>query len=137
MFNLILGFISMKTILCVLIQKKLNCTSVVVANLACKLYSCITELLPPLRAIQSGSNLYNFLISSLNGTVSFMQMNYITIPVSQHLNLKMFCSSNITLKENCRIPNALSASPELLLTLASNPPCLLPAFLFHHLQMQP
>ena len=113
------------------VEKELNRTCTSVVHSSGNLQSVFTDRLPLLISNAQGRCKFdNLLVSSLNRTVSVIEMNYVAVLVSQYLNLNMlrlfqiFFNKNIVVSESlCRLASCASElrnqlsrqTPQLLL----------------------
>src|SRR5699024_9465232 len=74
----------------VLFQKKLDCSGIGIIRRLRRLYRCLSHFLTKLGSKGNrGGLLYHFLMISLDGAVSFSQMNHIAVLIRQNLKFNM------------------------------------------------
>ncbi len=81
----------------VLIEQKLNRTRVIISNFLGQLHAGITKFLDHLFGQSDGrGDLHDFLITSLDRTITFVKMNDIALTVTENLDFQMLSPPDIS-----------------------------------------
>ena len=96
-----------KPLISVLVQKEFDGSGIIISNLARKFHTRITKAVHHLfRQPNRRCHLHHFLVSSLDRTVTLMQMNDIALSISQNLDFQMLGPPHIPFQKYRRIPKS-------------------------------
>ena len=91
------------------IKDKLNCSCVVVPNCPGSFNSWLADRLPDLIADVGWSLLHYLLVSTLNRTVSLVQMHVVAVDISEHLHLDVSRSCYVLFHQDSIVAERLQS----------------------------